>query len=252
MVHVGEAQGPTIMRRTAQSRRFLALLPRLGLAPSTADVLNGFIDDALPSPGASVLDAGCGRLSALVAFRSRIDRLVGIDIHEPNPRLHWLDEFQIADLCSDADAFPAASFDLVLSSFTLEHLADAGAAMVNVCRWLRPGGTLLITTVNRDHPFVNAYLSLPTALRTPLQRAIKAGPADAHPLVGTCNTPRLVRQALADAGFGEIEVRTTGHLALAWQRSLPAFVLGLIGDLAAQPFPARRSTIVARATASRS
>ena len=249
MLLVGEAQRPTIVRRSAQSGRFLSLLPRLGLAPSTADVLNGFIDDALPAAGASVLDAGCGRLSALVAFRSRIDRLVGVDIHPPEPRLPWLDEFQLADLCSDPDAFPAASFDLVLSSFTVEHLADARGAMANVRRWLRPGGTLLITTVNRAHPFVDAYLSLPTALRTPLQRSIKAGPADAHPLVGTCNTPRLVHQALDRAGFGEVEVRTTGHLALAWQGRLPAFVLGLIGDLAAQPFPARRSTIVARAVA---
>ena len=227
----------------------LALVPRLGIAPSTAEVLNGFIDAALPSSGATVLDAGCGRLSALAAFRPRIERLMGVDIHAPDPPLAWLDEFRQADLCADADAVPAAGFDLVLSSFTVEHLADTRAAMVNVKRWLRPGGTVLITTVNRDHPFVNAYLSLPSAIRTPLQRTVKAGAADAHPLVGTCNTPRLLRQALSEAGFEDIEVRTTGHLARAWQRRLPTFALGLIGDLAAQPFASRRSTIVARARA---
>jgi SAM-dependent methyltransferase len=216
-----------------------------------AEVLDGFLDAALPGSGASVLDAGCGRLSALIAFRPRIERLVGVDIHEPEPKLPWLDEFQLADLCADPDAFPAASFDLVLSSFTVEHLADARSAMVNVRRWLRPGGTVVISTVNRDHPFVNAYLSLPSALRTPLQRAVKASAADAHPLVGTCNTPRLLRSALADAGFGGIEVRTTGHLARAWGRRIPSFALGLLGDLAAQPFAARRSTIVARATVDR-
>ncbi len=226
----------------------LALLPRLGLAPSTLQTLNGFLDAALPQAGASVLDAGCGRLSALVAFRSRIDRLVGVDIHAPDPPLPWLDEFRAADLCSDADAFPPASFDLVLSSFTVEHLENARAAMINVRRWLRPGGSLVITTVNRRHPFVDAYLSLPSTLRIPLQRAIKVSSADAHVLVGTCNTPRLLRLALADAGFGRIDMRTTGHLARAWQRRLPAFALGLLGDLAAQPIPARRSTIVVRAT----
>ena len=227
----------------------LALVPRLGIAPSTAEVLNGFIDAALPNSGATVLDAGCGRLSALAAFRPRIKRLVGVDIHAPDPALAWLDEFQVADLCADAGAFPIDSFDVVLSSFTVEHLADAPAAMANIRRWLRPGGTLLITTVNRGHPFVNAYLSLPGAVRGPLQRTVKAGAADAHPLVGTCNTPRLVRQALTQAGFDDIEVRTTGHLARAWQRRIPTFALGLLGDLAAQPFAARRSTIVARATA---
>jgi SAM-dependent methyltransferase len=232
-----------------RGRGRLALLPRLGLAPSTAQVLNGFLEAALPRAGAAVLDAGCGRVSALVAYRPRIARLVGVDIHAPDPPLPWLDEFRVADICTDAEAFPAASFDLVLSSFTFEHLADARAAMVNARRWLRPGGTVVISTVNRGHPFVNAYLSLPAVLRSPLQRAVKASPADAHPLIGGCNTPRLVYEALAGAGFEAIEIRTTGHLARAWQGHLPSFGLGLLGDLAAQPFPARRSTIVAGAAA---
>ncbi|MFI5262766.1 MAG: class I SAM-dependent methyltransferase [Candidatus Limnocylindrales bacterium] len=240
--------GPTPAGPARRGPRRLALLPRLGLAPSTAEILNGFLDTALPASRGDVLDAGCGRVSALVAFRPRIARLVGVDIHAPHPPLPWLDAFQVADLCSDGDAFPATGFDLVLSSFTFEHLADAPAAMVNVRRWLRPGGTVVITTVNRDHPLVGAYLSLPARLRDPLQRFVKASAADAHPLVGTCNTPRLVRKALVDAGFGAIEVRTTGHLARAWQRRLPSYALGLLGDLAARPFPARRSTIVARAS----
>ena len=51
----------------------------------------------------------------------------------------------------------------------------------------------------------------------------------------------------SEAGFVAIQVRTTAHLARAWQRRLPAFGLGLLGDVAAQRFPERRSTIVARA-----
>jgi len=227
----------------------VALLARLGLTPATGEIVHAFLDAALPPSGAIVLDAGCGRVSALSAFRPRIGRLVGVDIHTPEPPLPWLDEFRVADLCADAAAFPAATFDVVLSSFTFEHLPDARAAMVNVARWLRPGGTVVITTVNRGHPFVEVYLGLPAGLRDPLQRFVKASAADAHRLIGTCNTPRLVRQALSDAGLTAIEVRTTGHLARAWQRRLPSYAAGLLGDLAAQPFPSHRSTIVARATA---
>jgi len=194
-----------------------------------------------------VLDAGCGRVSALTAFRARIARLVGVDIHTPEPPLSWLDEFHVADLCTVPDAFPPASFDVALSSFTLEHFADPDAAMRHIHGWLRPGGTLIVTTVNRRHPLVNAYLSLPGAVGRPLQRAVKATAADAHPLVGACNSPRRVREALSGAGFVAIQVRTTAHLARAWQRRLPAFGLGVLGDLAAQRFPERRSTIVARA-----
>jgi ubiquinone/menaquinone biosynthesis C-methylase UbiE len=174
---------------------------------------------------------------------------VGVDIHAPQPPLPWLDEFCVADLCTSPDAFPAATFDLVLSSFTLEHFADPDAALKHIRGWLRPGGTLVVTTVNRRHPLVDAYLSMPGAARDPLQRVVKATAADAHPLVGACNTPRRVRDALEDAGFSAIEVRTTAHLARAWQRRLVTYGLGVLGDLSTQRFPERRSTIVARARA---
>ncbi len=230
------------------SRR-VAILPHLGIRPPVAELVRAFLDEALPVGGeATVLDAGCGRVSALAPMRDRLGRLVGVDLHEPVPPLPWLDEFRIADVCTEAGAFPANSFDLILSSFTLEHFADPSAAVRNLAHWLRPGGTLVATTVNRAHPFVSTYLSLPPGARGPLQRIVKASAADAHPLVGACNTPALVRRTLADAGLSSIEVRTTGHLARAWQRRWPTFVVGLLGDLAAQPFPARRSTIVARAS----
>ncbi len=206
-----------------------------------------FLDEALPGRDAAALDAGCGRLSQLVPFRPRIARFVGVDIHAPAAPLAWLDEFAVADLCQDSEAFPPGSFDLALSSFTVEHFQDPPGAFRTIGRWLKPGGSLVLTTVNRGHPFVNAYLSLPPRLGRLLQRLVKAGKADAHPLVGVCNRPAQLRQALEDAGYVEVEIVTTDHLARAWGRRLPSYLLGLIGDLTAHPLPGRRSTIVARA-----
>jgi SAM-dependent methyltransferase len=232
-----------------------ALLPRLGIAPPVGTLVHQALDDAIDaaerrSPGAvSVLDAGCGRVSAVRPFRSRIARLVGADIHRPvSPLLH-LDEFAIVDLCGPADAFPDASFDVVLSSFTLEHFADPPAALSNLRCWLRPGGTLVATTVNRRHPFVAAYLGLPEGTRRRLQPLVKSAAADAHPLVGACNDPAAVRAGLAAAGFCDIRLTTVGHLARAWGRHWPTFVLGLLGDLLTNGAPSRRSTIVAVAHA---
>jgi SAM-dependent methyltransferase len=202
------------------------------------------------SPGTvAALDAGCGRVSALRAFRPRIDRLVGADIHEPASPLPHLDEFAIVDLCGSAAPFPDDSFDLVLSSFTLEHFADPLAAMTNLRRWLRPGGTLVATTVNRRHPFVAAYLGLPDRARRAFQPLVKASATDAHPLVGACNDPATVRQTLAAAGFIDIRLTTVGHLARAWGRHRPTFAIGLAGDLLTRASPSRRSTIVALASA---
>jgi SAM-dependent methyltransferase len=200
--------------------------------------------------GVAVLDAGCGRASLLRPFRPRITRFVGADVHPPAAgALPYLDEFAAVDLCADTGAFPAASFDVILSNFTVEHFADPAAAFRNLRAWLRPGGRLVITTVNRRHPFVAAYLALPASLRTRLQRVVKASAIDAHPLVGACNDVASVREALADAGFGRVDVLTVGHLATAWGRTWPTRWLGRAGDALASPVPSRRSTIVATAEA---
>jgi SAM-dependent methyltransferase len=196
----------------------------------------------------TVLDAGCGRVSALRPYRTRIGRFVGADIHRPPPgSLPHLDEFVVADLCSDADAFEPETFDVILSSFTVEHFADPPGAFRNLARWLRPGGTLVITTVNRRHPFVASYLDLPPDIRDRVQPLVKASTADAHPLVGACNDPRTIRRALHESGFDDVRVVTVGHLARAWGRRLPTYLLGVLGDLATIGMPERRSTIVAAA-----
>ena len=232
-----------------------AILPRLGIGPTVHLLVREALDEAITqaearSPGAvTVLDAGCGRVSALRAFRGRIGRLVGADIHEPSEPLAHLDAFEIVDLCGAADGFAPDTFDVVLSNFTLEHFADPDAAMRNLGRWLRPGGTLVLATVNRRHPFVAAYLGLPDWPRHLLQPLVKASAADAHPIVGVCNDPLTIRQALERAGFTDIRIQTVGHLARAWGRHLPTFAVGLVGDLLTGGAPSRRSTIVVTATA---
>jgi SAM-dependent methyltransferase len=240
------------------SQRREAIIERLGLTPPVASVVRAALDRAISEAETRVgsgarqvaaLDAGCGRVSQLRPFRSRIGRLVGADIHAPIESLPHLDEFRVVDLCGADDSFEPGSFDVVLSSFTLEHFTEPWSALVNLRTWLAPGGTLVATTVNRRHPFVGAYLGLPRTVRMPLQRVVKSTEADAHPLVGACNDPATIGRALDAAGFRDVRLTTVGHLARAWRRTWPTFALGLAGDLIAQRAPSRRSTIVAVARA---
>jgi SAM-dependent methyltransferase len=258
----------------ARERRRFAILPRLGIWPASSEIVKRELESAFeaasggapppasgasprdgaappgpPSPpGLMVLDAGCGRVSALRPFRPRIARFVGADIHAPaTGALAHLDEFATVDLCTDDTAFAPRTFDVILSSFTVEHFADPDAAFRNFRGWLRPGGRLVITTVNRRHPFVWAYLAMPGLVRGRLQRLVKATAADSHPIVGACNSPGELQRALAAAGFADVRVTTVGHLARAWGRRWPTYLVGLAGDLLTQGVPSRRSTLVVSA-----
>ncbi len=231
-----------------------AIIERFGVTPPVSTLVRGALSAAIADAEAgaattdgrvAALDAGCGHTSQLLPFRARIGRLVGADIHAPTVPMSEFDEFAEVDLCREGGAFAPATFDVILSSFTLEHFADPTTALANMRSWLVPGGTLVATTVNRRHPFVGAYLGLPAGLRRRLQRVVKRSEADAHPLVGTCNDPAAVAAALDAAGFHDVRLETVGHLARAWGRTWPTFVVGLVGDVLALGFPSRRSTIVA-------
>lgn len=247
---IAGVRGPMTATAPSLEPRY-ALAVRLGIRPTLPARLHAVLDAALHEASAhalgplSVLDAGCGRKSPLAPFRGRIGRLVGVDVHAPDRPLPFLDDFAAVDVCRDGGAFDDASFDLVLSNFTMEHLADPPAAMANLHRWLRPGGVLVVTTVNRRHPFVTAYLALPDVLRRRVQPLVKASAADAHPLAGRCNDPTAIRAALTTAGFEGIELETLGNLGRAWARRRWSFALGLVGDLLARATPSRRSTILA-------
>jgi SAM-dependent methyltransferase len=233
-----------------KTRLIDALAPRPSLDQVRTAMLDAAFAELEARPGRAggidALDAGCGHSSPLRRYRARLGTLTGADLHEPAPgSMPYLDRFISTDLCRDSEALAPGSVDVALSNFTLEHFADPGAALANIARSLRPGGHLIVTTVNRRHPFVGAYLALPQRLRDLLQRAVRAN--HGHSLVGACNDPSVVRAELRHAGLQDPRVETVGHLARAWRRHWLTLLLGLLGDLAAAPFPGRRSTIVASA-----
>lgn len=108
---------------------------------------------ALPyCEGRDVLDAGCGvgYGSALLAERAR--SVLGVDVDADAiaySRAHYAVEianleFQEADV--QALDLPDASFDVVCSFETIEHVPDRHAFLGEVRRVLRPGGTFLVST----------------------------------------------------------------------------------------------------------
>ena len=109
-------------------------------------------------PGMDALELGCGEGQNSIWLARRGLRCTAIDISEAQLAYARADAraaglavaFHRAAI-EDYDA-PEASFDLVTSSHAFEFLDDPFAQLARVARWLRPGGTLVLSTV---HPVYN-------------------------------------------------------------------------------------------------
>ncbi|MBL8521524.1 MAG: malonyl-ACP O-methyltransferase BioC [Betaproteobacteria bacterium] len=114
---------------------------------------------------ATVLDLGCGTgtVTARLAERFPAARLVALDLALPmlthtraSIKRTWADRLlrrgsPVDTVCADAESLPlaGASVDAVVSSLTLQW-CDAGRAIAEAERVLKPGGLFLFTTFGPD------------------------------------------------------------------------------------------------------
>lgn len=118
-----------------------------------------------------ILEAGCGR-------RWTLD-LTGVDFHLTGVDLNAdgihartdLDEAIVGDLRTVS--LPAGCYDIVYSSFVLEHVASAEQVLDTMIAALRPGGLLLLRIPDRDSVFGFAARHSPHWLRVQYMRRIR-------------------------------------------------------------------------------
>ena len=120
-------------------------------------VRTAYIQARAPLAGRRVLDVGCGggllaeALCRLGAQVTAVDRAAGmIEV----ARLHAAESALAIDYrCGDAEQLLADSlhsFDVVCCMEMLEHVPDPAAMLATLAQWVKPGGELFVSTLNRN------------------------------------------------------------------------------------------------------
>lgn len=108
-----------------------------------------------PQPGEHILDAGCGSGIFTEPLVTAGAGITGIDVSRP--MLEWAEkrlpehQFLAADMCDLP--FADGHFDKTVSVTALEFIEDAQRAMDEMWRVTKPGGLMVVATLNGKSPW---------------------------------------------------------------------------------------------------
>ena len=164
---------------------------------------------------------------------SKAQGVIGIDIALSTLHMSRLrhDVLQVAGADVRCLPFASKSFDVIVSTSTLDHFAlshEIVASLHELCRVLRTGGQLLLTLDNLSNPAVALRNTLPFRL---LHRL---GIVPYY--VGATYTPRRLRHVLQCVGFEVLEVDAVIHCPRVLVVRIAQMLEGRLGPEAQRRF----------------
>lgn len=171
------------------------ILPRVLQCSCGAPMVMELRRLVVPQARGEVLEIGCGGGLNIELYRpGQVRRVTGIDPAPPMlDRARQAVEraavpVELIEAAAEALPFPDASFDTVVTTFTLCSVRDHGASLAEARRVLRPEGRLIFA----EHGL---------APETSVQRWQRRIEPVWKRLAGGCHLSRPVRSAIAATGF---------------------------------------------------
>ncbi len=165
-------------------------------------------------PGVKVLDLGCGRGGVIERLHPLASLAVGVDADLASLREHRAPAVFRVQALAENLPFPPCSFDLVISSWVLEHLAEPEKTFEEIARVLKPGGHFVFLTPNLLNPIPRLGREL-AKFGSFLQRSLVAGlyGRQGHDVFHPhyrANTPRRIDELASRAGLRKISLLPIG------------------------------------------
>ena len=181
------------------------------------------VEALAPQEGEVILDLAAGTGASSVPIARAGATVVATDLTEAMVKIGKLRYPKQAFVVGDALKLPYAdaSFDAATMSFGLRNVVDPGAVLAELCRVVRPGGTLVICEFSRPTSTITRLmyrLWLKIAIPVVSKLASSHAPAYAYLGESILNWPDQRRLAimLESAGWTQIQWRnlTGGIVAL--------------------------------------
>ena len=191
----------------------------------TADALGIALRRLALPPASRVLDAGCGSGTNSLWLAAQGFAVTGVDFSDfalcmareqaRSARLDGRIDFRSGDLTRLE--FNDASFDAVFCIGVLMHVPDIEAALAELVRVVRPGGSLIIAECNASAPETYAFRLYWKLARRPVRVAPKPcgievwSETPAGPLLSRKMSMAWLEDSLAHRGMKRV-LRMTGEL----------------------------------------
>lgn len=163
--------------------------------------------EQLVTPGCRWLDVGGGRdvfPSNPTLARTLADRCGHLAAVDPSPNVHE-NPFAREKVQAFIEGYASAEpFDLLTLRMVAEHIARPDEALDSMALLLKPGGRLVIYTINKFAPVSVAAWVLPFWLHHPIKRVMwRTEEKDTFPVTYKMNTRATLRRLAAAHGFAE-------------------------------------------------
>jgi 2-polyprenyl-3-methyl-5-hydroxy-6-metoxy-1,4-benzoquinol methylase len=167
--------------------------------------------------GGRALDygAGIGNFTSKLAASGRFKQIEGADILPRPQNLPGAIGWYRLDL-NNADAIPAASFDVVIAAEVIEHLENPRKVAREWFQILKPGGGLILSTPNNE--------SIRSLMALMVRGHYVAFLDSCYPAHITALLRKDLVRILTEAGFSDVRFHFTNHgglprlPAVSWQQ----------------------------------